>query len=43
MVSDFYNQHGFQLTDKKNNLWKFDLNEGNIAKPNYIEVSINND
>jgi FkbH-like protein len=43
IVSDFYNQHSFQLTDKKNNFWKFNLNESYIIKPNYIEVSIKND
>jgi len=43
LVSNFYNQHSFQLTDKKNNLWEFNLNEGYIIKPNYIEVSIKND
>jgi FkbH-like protein len=43
IVSDFYNQNSFQLTDKKNNLWEFNLNESYLIKPNYIEVSINND
>ena len=43
MVSDFYNQHGFQLTDKKNNLWTFNLSASNMTKPNYIVVSTNND
>lgn len=43
IVSDFYNQHSFQLADKKNNLWKFNLNDSYIIKPNYIEVSVKND
>jgi FkbH-like protein len=43
IVSDFYNLHNFQLTDKKNNLWKFDIKENYIIKPNYVEVSVNND
>ena len=41
IVSDFYKQHSFQLTDKKNNFWKFNLKESYIVKPNYIEVSRN--
>jgi FkbH-like protein len=43
IVSDFYNQNSFQLADKKNNLWEFNLNESYLTKPNYIEVSIKND
>jgi FkbH-like protein len=41
IVSDFYKQHSFQLTDKKNNFWKFTLKESYIIKPNYIEISRN--
>ena len=40
IVSDFYNHHGFKLTDKEHNFWKFNLNESYITKPNYIEVNI---
>ena len=38
IVSDFYKQHNFKSTDKKNNFWKFNLKESNIIKPNYIEI-----
>ena len=43
IVSDLYSKHSFELSDKENNMWKFNLNKNHIVKPNYIKVSINND
>lgn len=41
IVSDFYKKHSFKLTDKKNNFWKLNLNESDIIKPIFIQVSRN--
>ncbi len=38
IVSNFYKQHNFQSTDKKNNFWRLNLKESSIIKPNYIEI-----
>lgn len=43
IVKDFYKNHDFQLSNKNEKIWKFNINDNFLVTPNYIKVSINND